>query len=90
LTPALPDALLASRRTYGIRRLNYRGLVFDLTYTVLPGDLLDAELDLGGRKRTCSVHGNDSPDVPMYASDQPGSRHRFRVRNGHPVTLRLG
>ncbi len=89
LTPALPDALLASRRTYGIRRLNYRGLVFDLTYTVLPGDLLDAELDLGGRKRTCSVHGNDSPDVPMYASDQPASRHRFRVRNGHPVTLRL-
>src|SRR5207253_3687921 len=34
LTPAFPRSLLVVGQRYGLRRLNYRGLRFDLAYTV--------------------------------------------------------
>ena len=40
LTPAFPEVLLGTGLRYGIRHLNYRGLVFDLTYAVMPGGLV--------------------------------------------------
>ncbi len=45
LTPTIPTALLTPGRSYGITRLRYRGLEFDLMCTVGDGGTLDVELD---------------------------------------------
>ena len=89
LTPALPDALLQPGLSYGIRRLNYRGLVFDLTYTVMPDGLVAAELDLGDQPRACSVDQVGDPGEQVYASASASSRHRFPLQLCRAVTLRL-
>lgn len=39
LTPAFPPQMLRPGAQYSIRRMNYRGLSFDLTYTVVPEGL---------------------------------------------------
>jgi hypothetical protein len=89
LVPALPDALLEPGRTYCIRHLNYRGLLFDLSYTVVPDGLLVAELDLGGQPRACSVNLDGEPAEPVYASTNVSSRHQFALRVGRAYTMRL-
>lgn len=83
LTPALPRALLKSGQKYGIRRLNYRGLVFDVWYVVeTPG--LRIELDLRNVVRECRVDGGDEPIVLAARS-----QHVFQVKVGQRYTLRL-
>ncbi|HLZ29727.1 MAG TPA: hypothetical protein VKV73_20600 [Chloroflexota bacterium] len=89
LTPALPRPLLHPGRRYGVRHLNYRGLVFDLTYTVLAGGLLEAELDLGDEPRACYVSRGGDPGTHVYASSTASSRHRFSLQPCRAVTLRL-
>jgi hypothetical protein len=84
LAPALPDVLLEAGLKYGVRHLSYRGLVFDLTYTVTPNGLV-AELDLGGQVRECYV---DQGSNVAYAG-RAASRHQFPVRTGRSYTLRL-
>ena len=57
LTPALPDRMLTPGARYGIRRLNYRGLQFELTYTVVADGLI-ARLDAPGVQREFALrHG---------------------------------
>ncbi len=85
LAPAFPAALLEAGRRYGIRRLNYRGLNFDLAYTVLPDGLL-AELELATESRSCVVQHNG---VAVYASSAKRARHQFRVPHGAAVGVRL-
>jgi hypothetical protein len=89
LVPALPDVLLEPGRTYAIRHLNYRGLLFDLSYTVVPDGLLVAELDLGSQPRACSVSLDGEPAEPVYVSTTVSSRHQFSLRVGRAYTLRL-
>ncbi|MCA1647291.1 MAG: hypothetical protein LC797_18150, partial [Chloroflexi bacterium] len=91
LTPALPAALLELGACYGIRSLNYRGLVFDLWYTVEP-DVLRVELDLKDVARECHVQRADEP-APVYPLSGEGplvkSQHVFRVMLGQRYILRL-
>jgi hypothetical protein len=86
LVPALPRAQMGQGDRFTIRRLSYRGLVFDLSYTVV-GDRLVADLDLGSVSRACSVqHGLET----VYSSPSPASRHQFPLELGRPYSLRLG
>ena len=89
LAPAFPDVLLKSGLRYGVRHLNYRGLVFDLTYTVMPNGLVSADLDLRSQARECFVDQSDTRGERVYASSQAASHHRFALHVGRPVTLRL-
>jgi len=82
LAPALPTSLLVPGRDYAVRRLTYRGLTFDLAYTVsAEADRLDALLTLDAPRR-CLIDG-----VPT--TDQPSTVHRFTLRNARPVSLVL-
>jgi mannosylglycerate hydrolase MGH1-like protein len=45
LTPAFPPQMLSPGAEYGIRRMNYRGRTFDLTYQVLESGRLEARLE---------------------------------------------
>jgi hypothetical protein len=54
LTPALPPQHLVPGTRFGIQRLSYRGLRFDLTYLVEANGLW-AEIDLGDAPRTCLI-----------------------------------
>jgi len=85
LTPAFPTALLVAGQRYAMRRLNYRGLQFDLSYTVLHGMLL-AELDLRGSPRQCTVL---RAGEVVHASADRSARHQFPVDNGAAFELRL-
>jgi hypothetical protein len=85
LAPALPAELLRLGARYGIRRVNYRNLVFDLWYTV-EADRLRVELDLGDESRICAVSNRGEL---VYASFAASSRHHFEVSIGRPVTLTL-
>jgi hypothetical protein len=89
LTPALPEALLEAGLRYGIRNVNYRGLVFDLTYAVTPDSRLVAEIDLGSRARECYVNRADDSGERVYASPRASSRHEFPLQVGRAFTLRL-
>jgi hypothetical protein len=89
LTPAFPEVLLETGLRYGIRHLNYRGLVFDLTYAVMPGGLVEAELDLGSQPRACYVTTADDRGDEVYASTRASSRHQFPLRIGRAFRLRL-
>jgi hypothetical protein len=84
LTPAFPPAMLEPGRRFAIRRLNYRGLVFDLAY-VVGADGLRVELDLGEHERRCAVRTAQL----VYDSVRPLRAHAFVVRNGesHQVAL---
>jgi hypothetical protein len=86
LTPALSQGQPGQR--FGMRRMNYRGLVFDLTYTVV-ADGLEATLDLGGQSRRCSVSRLDAPDDLVYTSRQAAAIHSFRLDAGLGYTLYL-
>jgi hypothetical protein len=85
LTPALPRSLLKLGARYGIRRLNYRGLVFDLSFTVIPEGLL-AELDLGNAARVCTVR---QASELVYATAEKSVRHQFRAPVGASLEVRL-
>jgi hypothetical protein len=85
LTPALPTILLVPGQRYGIRSLNYRGLRFDLAYTVVADSLL-AELDLRDNARSCTVLRDGEM---VYASGARSPRHLFNLANGTVFELRL-
>ena len=85
LTPAFPTSLLVPGQRYGLRHLNYRGLRFDLSYTVLEKGLL-AELDLRGAPRRCTIL---RAGEVVYTSAENASEHLFHVDNGAAVELRL-
>ena len=88
LTPAFPSTMLIPGVRYTVRRLNYRGLSFDLGYTVLDRRRLLARLDLGGSERACSVVSE--PDgADLYASPRPLSAHRFELTNGAAAALTI-
>jgi hypothetical protein len=89
LVPAFPEVLLETGLSYGIRHLNYRGLVFDLSYAVMPHGLVFAELDLGSQRRECYVNPSGASGEMIYASTQASSRHRFPLHIGRGYTLRL-
>jgi hypothetical protein len=94
LTPALPRAMLRPGGRYGLRQLNYRGLVFDMWYRVPRGDLdLEVELDLRGAVQECTVHELDDVGVrsePVYTSGgHASSSHRFAVQPGRKYRLQL-
>ncbi len=85
LTPALATELLVLGQRYEIKKLNYRGLRFDLAYTVVQDGLL-AELDLHGSSRQCTVrHAGEI----VYASPDPADRHHFLTDNAAAFELRL-
>jgi hypothetical protein len=86
LTPSLAQSGPGQR--LGIRHLNYRGLLFDLSYTVLE-DGLEATLDTGSEARRCTVSQlNDTHDL-VFASGRAASRHQFRIHSGQGYSLRL-
>ncbi|MBV9898925.1 MAG: hypothetical protein JO020_32620 [Chloroflexi bacterium] len=55
LTPAFPPHMLRAGAEYGIHHLNYRGLAFDLTYTVLDNERLRATVDLPRANRVIEL-----------------------------------
>jgi hypothetical protein len=85
LAPTLPADVLRAGARYGIRRLNYRDLVFDLAYTV-ETDHLRVELDLGSTARACTV---SCKGEVVYSTDDATSRHQFPINIGRPVRLSL-
>jgi hypothetical protein len=85
LMPAFPPELLLTGHHYGIQKLNYRGLRFDLTFTVVH-DRLVAELDLGDNPRQCTVHHASGI---VYASPERADRHHFNIENAAAFELRL-
>jgi hypothetical protein len=85
LTPAFPTILLAAGQRYGMRSLNYRGLRFDLSYTVVQGGLL-AELDLRDNPRQCTVL---RAGEVLYANADTASVHLFQVDNAAQFELEL-
>jgi hypothetical protein len=87
LTPALAHTQVGQR--FGIRQLTYRGLMFDLSYTVR-ADALEAVLDLGQHSRPCVVKQRAPVAEPVYASQQAASRHEFRLELGGAYVMRLG
>jgi len=85
LAPAFPTILLVAGQRYGMRSLNYRGLRFDLAYTVQQDGLL-AELDLRRTQRQCTVlHAGEV----VFTSAAPASTHHFLIDNRSAVELRL-
>jgi hypothetical protein len=85
LTPAFPTTMLVAGQRYGLRRLNYRGLQFDLSYTVLSNGL-SVTLDSYDSPRQCTVrHAGDV----LYASPAAASSHTFAIANGAATELRL-
>ena len=89
LTPALPRAFLEPGLRYGIRRLNYRSLVFDLEYVVEP-QAIRVELDLGDALRVCRVERIDQSTSPTHVRGLPArSRHVFQVERAHRYRVRL-
>ena len=89
LAPALPGWLRQPGRRYTLRRVLYRGLTFDLSYTVAEAGLLEAELDLGEASRACQVRELGPGGRAVYASRRPAARHRFRLRTGEAYRLEL-
>jgi hypothetical protein len=85
-TPALPRDMRNPGARYTIRRLNYRGRVFDLSYTVV-GDQLAANLDLGSEAAACSVQRDNKS---VYTSARPAARHEFPLQPGRSHVVRLG
>jgi hypothetical protein len=55
LCPSFPDEMLEPGARYGVRNMNYRGLTFDLTYTVKSDGRLDGHLVAGGLVRDVAV-----------------------------------
>jgi hypothetical protein len=85
LAPAFPRAMLQPGREYGLRKLSYRGLTFDLTYAVVADELL-ATLDLGSVSRLCSIEiGGEI----VHTSPRPSTLHRFPLAVGRAGALRL-
>jgi hypothetical protein len=87
LTPALPPAMRVGGRRYGLRHLQYRGLAFDLTYTV-EHDGLMVELKLP-RPMRCTVRQAGSAARSVYASRAPARTHRFAARVAQAYHLQL-
>jgi hypothetical protein len=80
LAPAFPESFLVPGRRYAIRRLNYRGLLFDLAL-VVTADGLRAELDLDEPRR-CRAGADYDSAAALLA-------HRFPVVNGEQVAIIL-
>jgi hypothetical protein len=87
LTPAFPARMCWPGARYAIRRLSYRGVQFDLAYTVIDDAELQAELDLLDAARECQV---ERAGRLVFASQTAAAHHEFRVRVGERHTLRLG
>jgi hypothetical protein len=85
LTPALATELLVLGQRYEIKKLNYRGLRFDLAYTVVQ-DGLRARLDLDESPRQCTITRDGEV---VYASAAAAATHEFLVANGTAVEFRL-
>jgi hypothetical protein len=85
LTPALPRLLRQPGQRYGLGNLNYRGLVFDLAYSVLQTGL-SIELELRGLARGCTV---SQAGEMVYGSADKSTHHQFRVDPGVSLEIRL-
>ncbi|MBV9135061.1 MAG: hypothetical protein JO318_20305, partial [Chloroflexi bacterium] len=59
LTPAFPPHMLRAGAEYGVHHLNYRGLAFDLTYTVLDNERLRATVDLARANRVIELRNGE-------------------------------
>jgi hypothetical protein len=89
LTPALPSSLRSPGARYTIRGMSYRGLHFDLTYTVRGDDLL-VELDLEDELRPLRFERLDRHGNVVHADAAPESRaHRFQAHVGGRYRVRL-
>jgi hypothetical protein len=89
LTPALPSAFRKLGARYTIRRMTYRGLRFDLSYTVRGDDLL-VELNLEGDPRPLRVERLDRHGDVVHADAAPESRsHGFQAQVGERYRVRL-
>ena len=86
LTPALPPHLLHVGAHYGLRQLSYRGVAFDLTYTVR-ADGLEVALDLHADPQGCRVERDG--EALYDTGDERATRHTFATRPGERYTLRL-
>jgi hypothetical protein len=88
LVPALPPRLLEVGRRYALRRLTYRGQVFDLAYVVTAAGLR-AELDLDGQARRCRLrHLGGAQPEDVYRS-RAAPRHIFELQVGQRYELVL-
>jgi hypothetical protein len=89
LTPAIPAAFRSLGARYTIRRMNYRGLTFDLSYVIEPHDLM-VELDLWGEPRKLSVEYLDARHRVVDTETYPKRvSHRFQAQLGERHRVRL-
>jgi Mannosylglycerate hydrolase MGH1-like glycoside hydrolase domain len=86
LAPGFPPTFLSEGHRFGIRKLNYRGLVVDLTYRVA-GEHLEVEVRLGALERRCRVRERRGRRV--YTSRRARRVHTFAVQNGRVYRLDL-
>ena len=72
----MPAPLLDPGQTYGIRHLNYRGLVFDLSYTGI-------SIGWGGWNKDYAFGGMGSHAGPTYARNNRivGNRIHFSCKD---------
>ena len=77
--------MLTPGARYAIRRLNYRGTAFDLTFAV-EADGLRVELELRDIERMCRV---ERDGTTVYASRSAAARHEFASRVGNRDQIRL-
>jgi hypothetical protein len=87
LAPSLPARLLEPGRRYAVRRLVYRGLLFDLTYHVTAARSLRVELDLGHAARACTVRA--LADAALVISQPASARHAFELEPGRRYAVEL-
>ena len=89
LTPALPPTLLSLGARYTIRHMTYRGLRFELSYSVEPDHLL-VDLTLEAAPRPLRVDYLDRRGGLVGVHDARESRaHRFRAQVGKRCRVRL-
>ena len=90
LTPALPPALLSQGTRYGIRRLNYRDVTFDLTYIVDP-HAITVSMDLRREPHELSIERLDAGGSRVVATETSlkGLSHTFQAQVGERLRVRL-
>ncbi len=75
LAPSIPKALLEAGRTYAIDNVHYRGVGFNLRYTIASDSELDTKIEWH-KGRKCKVAGDGVANV----ANADGAT-TFRIRN---------
>jgi hypothetical protein len=89
LTPSFPPSMLQAGSRYSIRKLNYRGVAFDLTYLVGPDDLA-VHLELSQEPRQLTLERLDARARVVATELYPSGRsHSFHAQVGDRLRVRL-